>query len=54
VTWLEDWSLVESGEDLVVAVGGIQRQVAEQVVGLKPIWLFEKDKYWVLFVHFIF
>jgi hypothetical protein len=52
--WLEDWSLAESNEDLAVAVGGIWRRVAEQVVRLKPIGLFKKEKYWVLFMHSIF
>jgi hypothetical protein len=42
---------VESGEDLAVATGEIWRQVAEHVVGLKPIGLFEKEKYWVLFMY---
>jgi hypothetical protein len=54
VTWLEDWSSAESSEDLTLAVGGIRRQVAEQMVGLKLIGLFEKEKYWVLFMYSVF
>jgi hypothetical protein len=42
---LEDWSLVKFEEDLAVATGEIWRQVAEHVVGLKLIGLFEKEKY---------
>jgi hypothetical protein len=45
---LEDWSSTESGEDLAVVVSGIRQRVAEQVVGLKLIGLFQKEKYWVL------
>jgi hypothetical protein len=44
ITWLEDWLSVESGEDLAVADSRIRRWVAEQVVGLKPIGLFENEK----------
>jgi hypothetical protein len=38
----------------VLVVGGIRRRVAEQVVGLKPIGFFEKEKYLVLFMHSVF
>jgi hypothetical protein len=54
MTWLEDWSTAESSEDLAVAVGGIRQRVAEQVVGLKPIRLFENEKYYVVFMHSVF
>jgi hypothetical protein len=54
VTWLEDWSAAKSDEDLAVAVCGIRLRVAEQIVGLKLIRLFEKENYFVLLMYSVF